>query len=178
MRNKRLNQKGFTLVELVIAISIATLVVAAAVAIWFQLTSVSARNSDYMAAYGHVQNAGYWFSRDGVQAQEVQADDPETPEIEPDDLLTPEIELLILDWVDWEGVEHNVVYTLEGDPGELRRTVDGGSPILVAQYIDPAPAKTSCTWDGETLTLEITAQVGDNSATRTYKAEPRAFFGS
>ena len=158
MRNKPLNQKGFGLVELVIAITIATLVVAAAVAIWFQLTSVSARNSDYMTAYGQVQNAGYWFSRDAVQITQE-------PTFESGKLVT-------LDWVEWDGSEHQVVYILDDESGELSRSGTEGS-FLVAQYIDSN--NTSCTWDGETLTLEITAQFGDNSATRTYKVEPRSF---
>ena len=163
MRNKPLNQKGFTLVELVIAISIATLVVAAAVAIWFQLTTVSARNSDYMAAYGQVQNAGYWFSRDAVQITQ----EPVVINPAPAELVS-----LTLDWVEWNGTTHQVVYTLDGDSGQLRRSGTEGE-FLVAQYIDSN--NTSCTWDGETLTLEITAQFGDRSATRTYKVEPRAF---
>lgn len=160
MRNKPLAQKGFTLVELVIAISIATLVVAAAVAIWFQLTSVSARNSDYMTAYGHVQNVGYWFSRDAVQITQE-------PTLEGASGFP-----LTLRWVEWDGSEHQVVYILDDESGELSRSGTEGS-LLVAQYIDSN--NTSCTWDGETLTLEITAQFGDNSATRTYKVEPRSF---
>jgi len=177
MRNKPLNQKGVTLVELLIVISIAALVVGAAVAVWLQLDSVSTRNSDYTVAYAQVQNAGDEFSRDAVQAQEVQADDPETPAIEPDDLGTPEIELLILEWDDY-GVDpqhHVVAYTLEGAGTfkELRRSGTEGGLVVVAQ--DIVPAETSCTWDEGVLTLKITAQVGERSATRTYKVEPRAF---
>lgn len=166
MRNKPLNQKGFTLVELVIAISIATLVVAAAVAIWFQLTSVSARNSDYMAAYGHVQNAGYWFSRDAVQITQE-------PAFGGGNLVT-------LEWDEYgeNPPHHVVVYTVDGASGELRRALDGGSPILIAEYISSA----SCGWNDpvakDTLVLEVTAEVRGNSVTRTYKVEPRAFFGS
>ena len=160
MRNKPLSQRGFTLVELVIAISIATLVVAAAIAVWFQLTTVSARNSDYMTAYGQVQNAGYWFSHDAVQITQEPA--PPSGNGFP----------VTLDWVDWNGGVHQAVYTLEGAGTlkELRRSGTEGS-FLVAQYIDPS--STSCTWDGETHTLEITAKFVERSATRTYKVEPR-----
>jgi len=165
MRDKPLNQKGFLLVELVIVISISALVVGAAVAVWLQLSSVSARNSDYVVAYSQVQNAGYWFSRDALQITQ----EPIIINPAPSELVS-----LTLDWVDWEGNAHQVVYTLEGASGELRRTVDGGSPILVAQHIDST--KTSCTWDEGMLTLEITAQVGERIASRTYKVEPRAFF--
>ncbi len=158
--SKRSNQKGVTLVELLIGIGVAALVVGAAVAVWLQLTTVSSRNSDYAVAYAQVQNAGDWVSRDAVQITVAPTfgDGNGFP--------------VTLEWDDWDGTAHQVVYTLEGASGELRRTVDGGSPILVAQHIDST--KTSCTWDEGLLTLEITAQVGERIASRTYKVEPRA----
>jgi len=162
MKNKLSTQNGFTLVELVIAIAIAALIVAASFAAWFQFSTVSARNSDYMAAYNQVQNAGYWFSRDAVQ-------------------ITQEPTLGVggfpatLCWVDWDGSTHRVVYTLDGGTGELRRTygIDGAlqENFVAAQYVDST--NTGCTWDGETLSLKITAQFGDRLAERTYTVEPR-----
>lgn len=168
MSQMRLNQKGLTLVELVIAMTVGAMIAGAVVASMFQLFTVSDRNSNYNAAFTQVQNAGYWVSQDAVQAQEV--------------TLTPDF--ITLDWVDWEGDAHQVVYTLEGASDglkELKRSYYiKDSPesefvlqqtIIVAQYIDPA--NTSCTWDGNVLTLVITAQVGDQTVTRTYKVEPR-----
>ena len=161
MKDRLRDQKGFSLVELVIAMVIAALLVAASVAAWFQLSTVSARNSDYMAAYNQVQNAGYWFSRDAIQITQ-------DPTLGGDNGFP-----VTLDWVGWDGSIHQVVYTLDEASGELRRSGTEG-PFIVAQYIDPDPARTSCTWDGETLSLEMTAQFGDRSATRTYKVEPRS----
>ena len=168
MSGKPLNQRGMTLIELVVAMGIAGFVVAGAAAVIFQLVTVSARSSDYMTAYTEVQNAGFSVSRDALQAEEVSVvDDPETLEIE----------LLTLDWIDWEGDAHQVVYTLEDDSGglkELWRTysIDGVTQetIRVARYIDLG---TSSSWDENVLTLVVTAQVGDETATRTYNVEPR-----
>ena len=170
MKGKPLNQKGITLVELLVSIGIASfLIVGVAVAI-FQLISVSDRNSNYMTAYTEVQNAGFSVSRDAVQALVVSdADDPGTPEVE----------LLTLDWIAFDGYIHQAVYTLEDASDGLKELWRDYSindvtqeTMLVAKYIDPA---TSCSWDDSenVLTLEVTAQVGGKTATRTYNVEPR-----
>jgi len=162
MSDSSWNQNGFTLVELTVAIGIAAFVVVAAAAVIFQLITVPERNSNYMTAYTEVQNAGFSVSRDVVQAHDITVDGA--------DWLT-------LDWIDWEGDTHQVVYTLEDGSGglkELWRDYSNGvsqETMLVARYIDPD--ETNLTWEGNVLTLVITAQVGDESATRTYNIEPR-----
>lgn len=170
MREKPVNQKGMTLVELLIAIVIAGFIVVGASVALFQLLTVSDRNSDYVTAYTEVQNAGFNISHDAVQAQGVSVID---------DLGTPERELLTLDWIDSEGNAHQAVYTLEDASDglkELWRDYSNGvtqETIRVARYIDDPG--TSCTWDDieKVLTLVVTAQVEDQTATRTYNVEPR-----
>ena len=165
MRHKALHRNGFTLIELTIAISIATLVAGASLAAWFQLATTRARSSDYMTAYGQVQNAGYWFSRDAVQLNE-----------EPDIVSPPpaEFQSLTLQWdAGWPSTHHTVVYTLIS--GELRRT-EGATSVVIARYIDSNPSSTNCTWSDGVLALKVTAEVGEptvRTATRTYKVEPR-----
>ena len=167
MKGKPLNQKGVTLVELVVSIGIAAFIVVAAATVIFQLDTVSARNSNYMTACTEVQNAGFSISRDAAQAQAV------------DDTSG----FVTLDWVDWEGDTHEIVYTLEDASSglkELWRTysfeLDGVAQpeetMRVARYIDPV---TNCSWDEseKVLTLVVTAQLGDQTATRTYNVEPR-----
>jgi len=181
MSRKPLNQKGFTLMELLVAIGIASFLIVGVTAAILQLISVSDRNSNYMTAYTEVQNAGFSVSRDAVQALVVSdADDPGTPEIE----------FLTLDWRDFEDNAHEVVYTLKDASDGLKELwrdysySDNGIPkeetLLVAKYIDPA---TSCRWGDDpatpeiepenVLTLEVTAEVGGKTATRTYNIEPR-----
>jgi len=170
MKDKLLNQKGVTLVELVIAIGIAAFIVVAAATVLFQLDTVSARNSNYMTAYTEAQNAGFSVSRDTTMAQTVTVDDPAT--------------FVTLNWSDWEGDTHEIVYTLQDASAglkELWRTysfeIDGVAQpeetMRVARYIDPN--ETSRNWDEseKVLTLVVTAQVGDQTATRTYNVEPR-----
>ena len=167
MKDRRSSQKGLTLIELLVAMTVGAMIAGAVVASMFQLFTVSDRNSDYAAAFTQVQNAGYWVSHDAVQITE----EPTVINPAPSQFVS-----LTLDWVDWEGDAHQVVYTLEGS-GQLKRSysINGDPPetIVIAQYIDPSPANTNCNWDGNVLTLEITAQVGDQTVSRTYKVEPR-----
>ena len=76
---------------------------------------------------------------------------------------------------DIEGQLSLVILEGEGEFKELRRSGTEGGLVVVAQHIDST--NTSCEWSEEEgmLILKITAQVGDRSATRTYKVEPRAF---
>ena len=169
MSRKPLDQKGMTLMELMVAIGIASFLIVGVTAAILQLISVSDRNSNYMTAYTEVQNAGFSVTSDAVQALAVSiVDDPETPEVE----------LLTLDWLDFNGDTHQVVYTLEDGSGglkELWRDYSNGvtqETTRVAKYIDPV---TNCSWDEteNVLTLVVTAEVGSKTATRTYNVEPR-----
>ena len=168
-------EKGFTNIELIVAITIMALVGGAAVAATFQIFRGTERNNDHMIAVRQVQNAGYWISRDAQMAQSVTADN-----------LTPPA-FLVLSWTETNsGDEYQVVYTLEDMPEselkELRRTqsINGGGGIttLVAQHIAPDLEKTKCKFTNGILTLTVTATVGDGapmeSETRTYKLAPRS----
>ena len=166
------NQKGFTLVELVVVVAITSLILGVTSSIAVQLFVSSGDNSDRMTAYQQVQNAGLWVKHDAVMAQDVVLDDPQTPVSE----------FITLYWTDWDVNSYRVAYTLEDAPGglkELKRSCfipDGDDWLLqastfVANSIDPA--KTSSSWDGKLLTMQIAAQVGDEDETRTYQVMPR-----
>jgi prepilin-type N-terminal cleavage/methylation domain-containing protein len=60
--------RGYTLVELLIALAISAVIFVAAAAVLFQLTTVSSSGNDRLSAVHAVQNAGYWFNRDGQEA--------------------------------------------------------------------------------------------------------------
>ena len=170
----KLGEKGFTLIELVIAIAIIVVATGSASAAIFQIFKNTQRNSNHMTAVHQVHNAGYWISRDTQMAQSVTADG-----------LTPP-EFLILSWTeDSSGDNYQVVYTLEDIPGsalkKLQRdhSINGGANelTLVAQYIDPASEKTKSEFTNGVLTLTITATVStaspSGSETRVYRVVPR-----
>lgn len=157
----RKDQRGITLVELMIAIALAGIVTAGITMTVAHLFSGSTRTSNHMTAVRQVQNAGYWVSKDALQAQNVTPDggDSGFP--------------LILTW-EWEGAKNEVTYTITAD-NKLHRTpsVDGVSTNtgVIAQYIDPA--ETSFLPRDSAFIFRVTATVGGQSETRVYEVKPR-----
>jgi prepilin-type N-terminal cleavage/methylation domain-containing protein len=158
-RNLGRNQKGFTLIELVIAIGISGLIVAAASATLIHIVR-SADSSAHMVALRWAQNAGYWVSEDALQAQNVT---PTGPTGFP----------LTLYWEEWDGNSHNITYSLGTTSGELQRS-DGATNIIVARYLTN---NTTCNWTAGMLTFTVEASVagaqGEQTVIRTYEVTPR-----
>jgi len=163
------DQRGLTLVELLIAIVLAGAVTSGITMTIFQVFNTNSRTSNHMIAIRQVQHAGKQVSQDLLQAQHiVPENDPYTPE------------LLTLTWTDWDNAQHEIVYTLEGMPSGgfkiLRREhkVDSvtDSTINVAEYIDPD--QTSCVQAGGAFKFTVTANVSGQSETRVYEVTPRA----
>ena len=169
---KNKGQKGFTLIELAIAMAIGGMIAGSVTMTIFQIVESSGRTSNHMTAIRYAQSAGYWVSRD---AQMIQQE----PVIEMDG---GELESITFDWIDWAGNEYQVSYNFEdmsvGSLKELQRVEDiGGSTetIVVAEFIDIE--NTSCDYTGGKLVFTVTVQVGGGSAaqieTRTYETIPR-----
>jgi len=172
------DQKGFSLIELVIVIALTGLITAAITTTVFQVFNMNTRTANRMTAVSQVQNAGKIVSEDILEAQSVNATG------------SPSFSLN-LTWTDpASGNRSTVIYTLVNMPtGALQRlqrsvtvTPVEGAPtttvFIVAEYIDPDPTKTSCEpagvlQPGGVLTFTVTATVGDESETRVYKVEPR-----
>jgi hypothetical protein len=110
-----------------------------------------------------VQNAGYWITHDALMAQSVSTNTTGF--------------FLTLSWSDWNnttGTQYNNIinYALNGNT--LTRSLNGGSAILIAQYI--VPPTTTCQWDsnGGKLTVTIRASLhGKRYAQQTYQISPR-----
>lgn len=171
MRLIHKNQKGFTLIEVMITVAILAVIGVAAQAVIVQLVQ-SNRTSNHMVAVRQVQQAGHRVSQDCIQAQNIDLGEDE-------DGGFP----LTLNWTIWEGEGselHEVVYDLtpSGELYQLQRqeTVDGAEmpSTIVAQYMEP-PGSTECSWNNATgvLTLNVTAKVGLQTASRTYEIKPR-----
>jgi hypothetical protein len=161
-----------------IVITITGLIAAGLTMTIMQVMTLSHRTTNHMTAVRQVQQAGFWVSPDVQMTQDVDtANDPGTPEFE----------LLTLDWTEFVvggNHTHEVIYTLEDMPsGEFKAlwrehyigpdldSLSLDSTTKVAEYIDPY--QTSCVWaDGE-LTFTVTATVGEQSETKTYKTKPR-----
>jgi prepilin-type N-terminal cleavage/methylation domain-containing protein len=168
MKRIHKGQRGLTLLELLIALPIAALILAAATGAIIQLIN-SSQASSRMVACRQVQTAGYWVSKDGLQAQRVN--------------ITAPTAILILEWTEWEGnVSYRITYSLQDMPSgslkQLRRTeaVNGtaGATLTIATH--RVPEETSCNWtndERQAFTFNVTAKVGKQTETRGYEITPR-----
>lgn len=152
------NQKGFTMIELLVAILITAIILGSVTTAISQVFTVNARSSNRMTAVRQVQTAGYWVSHDAQMAQTATADNLTSPFV------------LKLTWTEWSGVTHTDNYTLENKV--LWRNLDG-QKSLVAQYITSA----NTTYTGGKLIFNVTATVGTApraaTETRVYEVMPR-----
>ena len=100
MTRLKKGEKGFTLIELVIAIGITGLISAGVITAIFQTFNVSNRTTNHMVAVREVQEAGYWVSLYTYMASDI--------EITGDSGFP-----LVLHWVDFETYEEQeVVFSL------------------------------------------------------------------
>ena len=98
----RQDEKGFTLINLIVVIAISAIMASGAGIASSQIVKGSQRNNDLATATCQAQNVGYRVSQDALMAQTINiGDDPETTD---DEFIT-------LDWMDWEtGDIHNIRY--------------------------------------------------------------------
>lgn len=168
------NQTGLTLIELLVALVIATAVTTAATMVIFQVFNGEARSSNHIDAISRVQNAGQRVSTDAGMAQTVvwTNDGDGFP--------------LTLTWTEWETNEVNqVVYSIVDNELQRVHLVDGDAESShVFEYIcntdpDTAELTTYCVWNAAKaqLTFTLTAIVGvgsqKQSETRVYESKPR-----
>jgi type II secretory pathway component PulJ len=168
------DEKGSTLLELIIAITIMVLVGGAAQAGIFQIFKTTELNATHMTAVSQVRNAGYWIAHDTRMAQGVTTDNLTLPDF------------LILSWIEQGSCDkYQLTYTLENmAESQLKKMlrhqyINGvlNTTTLVAQYIDPDSGNTRCEYDSGILSLNITATVERDRSiekeTRSYNIAPR-----
>ncbi len=172
----KLGERGYTLIELLVAITIMSLASTAAGAAIFQIFRGTERNNDHMTVVSQVQNAGYWISRDAQMAQSVTTDNLTLPDF------------LILDWTEWDAagdpIYHSATYFFEDltdGIGKLKRnhwsSAGASEQTLVAQYIYYDPNDVDDTskagYQSPVLTVQLTALFEEALETREYKIKHR-----
>jgi len=169
------NQRGFTIIGLIMAIAVTGLISTGVTMTIFQMLDYNARDTARMTAVKQLENAVHWISRDGQMAQTViDSDDPATADV---------TEFFVLSWTEWNNDVHRVAYVLEG--GELKRSyyINPGEPsetlveIVVAQHI--VPGESSCVWNDIagritfTLTTAVSHGSGEATEVRVWEVTPR-----
>lgn len=172
-------QRGFTLVELLVAIPISAIVVAAATVGLMQLLD-SKDASAHMLTMRQVQTAGYWMSTDGLQA--------ETATLTPGDPVTGGFPLTLV-WTDPDdNSRHTVVYSVGGTAGNLtlqrQATIvdiaNPGTPTVTTTTVARNLTQATCqqtTEDGQVLLIfTATARVDQETESRIYEIKPRSLW--
>ena len=159
------NQRGLTLVELLIAILLAGIVTAGITITIGHMFAWTTRTNNHMTAVRQVQSAGYWVSRDVLQSQPSKI------------VSAANGEFLRLGWVDSDNLDIVVLYVIEDAKLKRSYTVDGTTTsTYIAQFIDPD--QTSFDIDGSKYIFTVRANVGAGSVherteTRQYHIDPR-----
>jgi len=170
-------EKGFTIIELLIASAIMVIVGSAATMTTFQVSRGIGQSNDQMSAINQVQNAAYRICQDAQVADGVVVDNLEYPNF------------LVLTWTeqDYDGGEptyHSVTYffaDLSEGIGKLKRNYwnsDGtNEETLIATYIYYDPVDTDSTsmasYQDQALALRLRAIVEDITETREYRVMNR-----
>jgi len=161
------NEKGFTLVELLVGLSIAVLVVGAASAAVITMTRLSPQSTEWAVSLRQVQNAGYWISRDIQMSQ--------------GDIVvgTGNPTLLTITQPVTPDITRTIVYQFEDMSGGLKRLMrnEQGQAGLIAEYIyfdlDDPDSSTRVISNQNPVTMQITAGFGEAMVTREYAAMQR-----
>jgi len=160
------NQKGLTLIEILVAIAVSSFIGVGIMAAISQMFTVNALSTNHVNAVKQVEKAVYWLSRDAQMAQIVQpAGGSGFP--------------LNLSWVEWDNAGHQVTYTLENDKLRRSHSVNGGEPswITVAEHMNTNPEKLNCQFASGVFTFKVTTSISgfrSASETRTAQVIPRA----
>jgi prepilin-type N-terminal cleavage/methylation domain-containing protein len=187
MSNITKNQRGFTLIELIITVAITALITGGIATALYQVYNVNTLNTNHMTATRQVQNAGFWISQDSQMAQIVDT---------ADDVGTAETEILILSWTGWgydiggdKGTDQVVIRyyydaatsklwrseaittTIYDSEGVLVGTTSSSSQFQVAQFIPTIPTVTPLS--GNKIGVTIEATVADATEQRTYEVSAR-----
>jgi prepilin-type N-terminal cleavage/methylation domain-containing protein len=147
------SQKGFTLIELMVAVSIMGIISLGAAVSSGQLLNQTSRDRDYTLASRYVTNAIYWISHDAMMAQSIEGCEG-----------FPGTDALSLSWTDWDNNVFTANYTVEN--GVLTRNYSDGISVtstFIAQNINTGEDLTSCSSDNGTLTVRVTSSVGEGS---------------
>ena len=156
-------QRGFTLLELLVALGIGALVMPVVVVSIFQMTRGTARINRDLVIQQDLDNASAYFTRDLSQAQ--------TTDLPADGLPYASMRV---DWVDETGwgaesgdPEHYAIYSLSGSA--FQREYDGVVSIVARNVESVLFSRT-----GDFVTVSISSTYGGATENLSYYISPRS----
>jgi len=164
-----MNQKGFTLIEILVAMAVGGMVMAGIVTAVFQIVHGAGQIKEESVALSDIDNAAHWLTRDVVLGQTT-------------DLVNgaPQVSQMTLTWNDstwWaeqeESIAHSVIYTYSGT--ELQRNYDG-----VVTTVGRQLTNVGFSLDGRLVTITLTSSLEEeprSTVARNYTIYMRAYTG-
>jgi len=172
---------GYTIIELLVAVSIMALATVAAGMAIYQVFGGTEDNNNNMTALHQVQNAGYWISRDTQMAISVNTTG---------NLTFPHF--MHLGWTEWDDAGtpsyHLIHYTLENGSDNLyslRRTHMSTGALteetMIADHIFYQPGtdnSSEASYSNGIIQVNITSIYDDTRESREYQIIRRAGLAS
>ena len=172
MKQRVANQKGFTLIEVLVAVAILGLVVSVISISIIQIITGTERNNVKIIALADIEHATAWLNQDLLMVQTILVNDgqSEDPLVygQPADLVAGDT--LILNWTDYyggEAITHQNQYYVSGT--RLMRDSDG-QLANIASYI--SAAEFSIDGSGRLITFTLTSSpesISERGETKTYR---------
>jgi prepilin-type N-terminal cleavage/methylation domain-containing protein len=162
----RRTQKGFTLIELVIALAIVALFMGFLTSAIIQVITINTQNTNHITVQRQVQQAGFYISQDCQQARTITLGSNPTGTGFP----------IVLTRIELDGRTNQVTYSLNAAGVISRSESVGGGPtstIVVASNINTSATLTAFTkFSTNVYSLKITASIpGRLAAQETRKYE-------
>ena len=158
-----MKQKGFTFIELIVALGVGTVILSGVVGSFFLSVHGVTKIRNEIVALSDIERAAHWLTRDvplGGSTNLVDA--------------APPVTQMTLTWFDYtkeaelaENQSHYVSYTWSSDTGELQRSYDGVITVAGVRL-----ANVGFSLDGEIVTVTLSTYIDEESestVTRTYK---------
>jgi prepilin-type N-terminal cleavage/methylation domain-containing protein len=174
LRSNKLNisdQHGFTILELLVALTISAVIGTVVMVSLFQIMNVSEGNKNRITAINQVENALQYVNRDVQSANSITLDSTS-------DSGFP----VSMIWKTWDNKTCKAVYLMES--GKMIRNYyenDLANPLrvnMVAQSIDTSStSRTNCEYNNNLFTIKLTSTVGTYkpvSVSRTINVSPRS----
>ena len=140
-------QRGFTLVEILLAMGITALITGVLGTAIFQIFDRTASGQDTLRALSDIQNAGQWLYLDGEKAATSDLIDN-----------APPVTAMTLSW-STEGTPHTATYTLTG-PALVRN--HNGVETTVARYLSGAEFSIS----DDLIAIKLTSTPGSGGVSK------------
>jgi len=159
-----MNQKGFTFIEMLVALGVGTVILFGVVGSIFMVMRGVPEIRKEVVALADIERAAHWLTRDIPMGRDTDLVDGALP-----------VAQMTLTWTDYtreaeleESVSHSVSYTWSPETGGLQRNYDGAVTI-VGSHLTNVGFSFS---DDRFITVTLTSSIDEESkstVTRSYK---------